>query len=116
MDEIENAALADHRVVIQILLQPLPELERMLVKRLIAVQEIVGTDDRGVAPDIAAANPPFLQDRHPLGPVVARQVIGGRQTMPAAADDDVIIMRLRRHVPPSGRPAFVASESFFNHS
>jgi hypothetical protein len=88
----------------------------MLVKRLIAIQQIVGPDDCGIAPDIAAANPPFFQDGHLFGPMVAREIIGGRQAMSAAADDDVIILRLRRHIPPGSCPAFMASESFFNHS
>ena len=53
VEEIEDAALRDHGVVIEVLLQTLPELQGQFVERFIALEEVVGADDRGVAPDIS---------------------------------------------------------------
>ena len=63
MEEIEHAALADHGVVVELLLQPLPELHRQLVERDVAGQQVVGADDGGVAPDIAGAEIALLEHR-----------------------------------------------------
>ena len=61
MVEVQHAALADHGVVVEFLLQPLPELHRQFIEREVSRQQIVGADDRGVTADIAAADPAFLQ-------------------------------------------------------
>ena len=53
--DIEHAALADHAVVVQLLAQPFPLLQRMLVEERVRRQHIVGADDGGVAADIAGA-------------------------------------------------------------
>ena len=51
----------NHRVVVKVLLQPFPQLEREFVERLVAIQQIVGADDRGVATHVAAADPAFFE-------------------------------------------------------
>jgi len=111
MIQVQNAALADHRVVVKVLLQSLPKLHREFVKRDIAGQQVVGADDRGVAPDIAAADPSFFKDRDIGDAVLLGEVIGGRERMTAAADDDHVISVARFGVAPLRLPAPVAGES-----
>ena len=41
VDQIQNAALADHRVVIDVLFQPFPQLQREFIEWLVAVKQIV---------------------------------------------------------------------------
>jgi hypothetical protein len=53
VDQVQNAALADHGVIVEILLQPFPQFQRQFVKGLIALKKIVGPDNRCVAADIA---------------------------------------------------------------
>jgi len=110
MEQVENAALAHHRVVVQLLLQPFPELHRPFVERLIARQQIVGADDGGVAPGIAGADHALFQHRHIAEAVHLGEVIGGGQPMPAAADDDHVISGLGRGVAPGRGPALLAGE------
>ena len=54
-----NAALRDHGVVVQILLQPLPELHRQFVEGEIARQEVVRAHDGGVSPELPPPIQPF---------------------------------------------------------
>ena len=42
------------------------------------------------------------------------EVMRGGQPVPAAADDDDVVMRLRFGVAPGGRPALVAGEGFLD--
>src|SRR5215213_6330645 len=53
MIEVEHAALAHHRIIVEILLQPFPQLHRPFVERLVARQQVVRADDGGVAAGIA---------------------------------------------------------------
>ena len=39
--QVQDTALGDHGVEIEVLLQPLPELHRELVKRVVALKQIV---------------------------------------------------------------------------
>ena len=110
--EVEHAALAHHRVVVEVLLQPLPQLHRPFVERLVAGQQVVRADDGGVAARIAGADVALLQHRHVGDAVLVREVIGGREPVPAAADDDDVVLGLRLGLAPGRRPAGVAAKSF----
>jgi hypothetical protein len=110
--EIEHAALAHHRVVIEALLQPLPQLHRPFVEALVARQQIVRADDGGVPPGIAGADVALLQHRHVGDAVLAREVIRGREPVAAAADDHDIVLGLRLGLAPRRGPAGVAAKSF----
>ena len=48
MAQVEHAALAHHDIVIEFLLQPLPETKRMAVELGIARQAVIGAHDGGV--------------------------------------------------------------------
>ena len=111
MVEIENATLADHGVVVDVLLEPFPELQRPLVEGRVAGQEVVRADDRRVPADIARADEALLDDGHIREAVPAREVVGRCQAVAAAADDDDVVARLRRGVPPGGTPTALAGES-----
>ena len=76
MEEIEHAALADHGIVIEILLEPLPEFHRPFVKRFIAGKHIVRADDGGVAADIARTEPALFQHGDIGDAVLLGEIIG----------------------------------------
>ena len=100
MIEVQHAALADHRVVIEILLQSFPQLHRQFVERDIAGQQIVGADDGGVAADIAAADPALLEHGDVGESVLLGEVERGREAVAAATDDDDVVPGLRCRVTP----------------
>ena len=110
MIEIEDAALAHHGVVVEVLLQPFPELHRPFVERLIAGQKVVGADDRGVTAGVARADPAFFQHGDIGYAMLFGEIVRRRQSMPAAADNDHVVMRARRGVSPRGRPTPMAGK------
>ena len=97
---------ADQRaeIVVELRLEPLPELERELVEALVLLEDVVGADVGRVATGIAAAEPALLEHRDAADTVPLRKVVGGGQPMPAAADDDGVIARLRLGAAPRRRP------------
>ena len=114
--EVEHAALADHRVVVDVLLEPFPELERPFIERRIAGQQVVRADDGGVAADIAAADPTLLEHRDVPQAVHLGEVVRGGETVPAAADDHGIVGRARRGIAPRRLPTAVATQRFGEQS
>ena len=106
----QHAARRIHHVVVELLGQAFPELQRMLVERRRFLPEVVGADDRGVASGVAAAEPALLQHRDIGEAVLLGEVIGGREPMPARADDDGVIGRLRLRVAPLLGPAGIVLE------
>ena len=108
--EVEHAALRHHHVVVQLPLQPLPELQRMRIELRVALQQVVRPHDRGVAPDIAAAELSPAPAPRRSDAVVLGEVVGGRKPVPAAADDDDVVGGLWRRVAPDRRPVPVAGQ------
>ena len=95
--QVEGAALAHHRVEIELALEPFPQLQRVLVEADIVRVEVVGADDGGVAPDVAQPDRALLQHRHVGNTVLGGEVESGRQSMTAAADDhDTVALAWRR--------------------
>ena len=109
--EMQHAALAEHDVEVQLLGEPLPQLDRVIVDASALVPEVVGADDRRIAPGVAAAEPALFEHGHVAHAVLLGQVVGGRQTVPASADDDHLIARLRLRAAPDGSPVVVATPS-----
>ena len=70
---------------------------------------VVGADDRRVAPRVAAAEPALLEHGDVGRAVLLGEVVGGREPVPAAADDDRVVARLRRGTAPGERPALVVA-------
>src|SRR3546814_18449181 len=73
MGEVEDAALAEHDIVVQVAAEAFPELEGVFVEMIVAVEQVVGAHDGGVAADVVAADPALLQQRHVGDAVIARQ-------------------------------------------
>ena len=96
--EHDLAAVGDHAVEIQFMGEAFPELQGMLEKLGVAVDHVVGADERGVAADVAGTDIGALEHGHIAHPVVLGEVIGGGEAMAAAADDDGIVgaLGLRR--------------------
>ncbi len=92
--EVVDAALAEHDVVIQILAQSFPQLHRFFVEVRGFVPQIVGAHDGGVAAGVATANPALFQHRDVGHAVLLGEVVGGRQAMPATADDQRVVFGL----------------------
>jgi len=110
MDEVQHAALAHHGVVVDVLLEPLPELQRPFVKGDVARLTIVRADNGGVAPDIPRADIAALDHRDIGQPVILGEVIGGGEPVSAAPDDDDVIFRLGLRLAPYRLPAAIALE------
>jgi hypothetical protein len=110
VDQVDDPALADHGVVVEILLQPLPQFQAELVERFVAIQQVVRPDDRGVAAHVAAAEVAFFQDRDAGLAEFLGKVVGRGQPVAATADDDVVVLSLGGRVAPDGFPAFVAGQ------
>ncbi len=110
MAQVDDAALAHHDVVVEVLLQALPELHRPLVERLVARQQVIRADDRGVAARIARADPAPLHHGDVRDAVVLREVIGRGEPVPAAADDHDVVARLRSGIAPQRSPATMAGK------
>src|SRR4029078_2004422 len=70
-------------------------LERVLVEADRLRQAVVGADDRGVPTGVARGDVIRLEDSHVRDAVACREVVRGRQPVPAAADDDDVIAALR---------------------
>ncbi len=111
MEDVEHASLAYHGVVVEVLLEPFPQLHRPFVEREIAGQQVVGADDGGVAPDIAGAEIGLLDHGDIGDAVLLGEVIGGGETVPAAADDDNVVGLLGLGLAPQRLPAPIARES-----
>ena len=61
--QVDDAALAEQDVEVELRLEAFPELERELVDPGARVPEVVGPDDRGVAAHVAEAKEAALEHR-----------------------------------------------------
>jgi hypothetical protein len=101
--EVQDATLAEEDVVVELLLEPLPELQRVLVDRRALVPEVVRADDRRVPAHVAAAQPPALEHRDIGDAVLRGEVVRGGQPVAAAADDHHVVATPRLGVAPEER-------------
>jgi hypothetical protein len=83
----------------------------VLVDRDALVEQVVRPDDRGVAPGVAAADPALLDDRDVGQSVLGREVVGGAESVPAAADDDRVVGGLRLGLAPLLAPVAMPREA-----
>ena len=111
LDDFNLTALADHEVKVQPLAQLLPQAQVLVLEADARFAQVVRADHRGVAPGVAAPEPAALEHRHPGQALVARQVQGGGQPMPAATDDHGVVSRRRLGPAPGTRPAPVACKA-----
>ena len=73
----------------QVLKQP----HRLVVEAHALGRQVVRADDRGVARGVAAGEPAALQHGHARDAVVAGEIVGGGEPVPAAADDHHVVGR-----------------------
>ena len=102
--EVEDAALADHRVIVEVLLEALPQLHRPFVERSVAVEPVIRADDGGVSPGIAAADPSLFDHRDIGDAVHLGEVIGRCQPVAAAAHDHHVVGLARVGIAPGPLP------------
>src|SRR6266850_4878175 len=95
MRERQHTTLAEEHLIAKILLQGLPQLERMLVNGCRFVPKIIGADDGRVSGRVASCEPAFLQHRDIGQAMIFGQVIGGCKSMTTAAYNDRIVSLLR---------------------
>jgi len=98
----EVAASRIEQVEAKFLGQLLPEADTGVVEQHAFWGQVVGPDDGRVATGIAASQVPLFQNRHVGDTVLARQVVGGGQTVPAGTDDHHVVAgfefaRRRKH-------------------
>src|SRR6266550_863591 len=91
MGKAQHAALAEEEVVVELLRESFPQLERVLVDRGALVPQVVGANDGRVAGHVAACQPASLEHRDVRDAVILRKVVGGRQPMAARTDNDDVI-------------------------
>jgi hypothetical protein len=105
MEQVEDTALTHHGVVIEVLLQPLPQLHRQFIEGIIPGQQIIRADDRGIASGITGTNPALLQHSDASNTVYLGKIMRCRKSMPAATHDDHVIAALGLRVAPCWPPA-----------
>src|SRR6266851_6927644 len=89
--QVENAALTEQDVVIQLFGKMFPELQRVLVDRRALIPQVIRSNHRGVARDVAAREPAAFQHGNVGDAVIFREVVGRRQAVTARAHDDDLI-------------------------
>jgi hypothetical protein len=104
MKQVQHPALADHRIVVDLLFEPFPQPHRQFVEGDALIKHVIGSDNRRIAACIAAADPSFLENRYVGDAVDLGKIMRRGEAMSAAADDDDIIARLWRRIPPSWPP------------
>ena len=107
---LSSPRLAEHQVEVQFLGQAFPELQGEFVDVGGLVPEVVGPDDLGVAPGVAASDVPLFQDGDAADAMLLDQVVGGGEPVAAAADDDHVVSGLRIGTPPGALPILVVGE------
>ena len=112
--EVDDATLADHRIIVEVLLQSLPKLHRPFVERDISRHQVVGADDRSIASGIARPDPIFLQYRDLGDAVVLGEIIRCSEAVPSSADDHHVIVIFRHGITPSRSPFSIARERIPN--
>src|SRR5262249_20745793 len=111
MVKVENPALTYHRVVVELLLEPLPKLHRPFVEREISRKQIVRANDRRVPADVPRPDIALLNDGDTRDPVLFRQVVCGREAMSAAPNYDDVVGVLGRCFSPKRLRPTVTEES-----
>ena len=111
MGQHHDPALREHDIVVQLLRQAFPQLDRMVVKTRALIKQIVGPDDGGVAARIAAAQPALFQHGNIAHAMLLGQIVGGAEAVTPTANNDRIIGRFGLRRAPLGLPPGLAIEA-----
>src|SRR5207245_7779509 len=98
--EVQDAALAEQDVVVEVLGQRFPQLHGVLVNRGALIPQVVGANDRGVAGHVAPGEPAAFKNGDIGDSVVASQVVGGGEAVPAPAHDHDVVRAFGVRVAP----------------
>jgi hypothetical protein len=115
VEQVDDAALGMHHVVVEVGLEPFPELQRMGVEFRVSGQAVVGADNGGVPAHVAAAKVALLQHRDIGKAMFFREIMRRGQPVTAAADDDDVIGVARCRVAPGRAPALVPGQALGEH-
>src|SRR5260370_40620507 len=102
MIKIQNAALAHHGVVVEILLESFPELHRPFVEQDVPWKGIIRADDGRIPPRVARSDPAFLEHRDIRDAMLLRKVVRGVEPVPTTPDEHNIVGSARSAVTPCG--------------
>ena len=100
----EVPAPGEHHVVVQVGGERPVELHGPVVEADALGGQVVRPEDGRVPPRAAAADVPLVQHGDVGDPVVDGEVVGGREAVHAAADDDHVVGVPQRLVRPGPRP------------
>jgi len=103
----QHATGREHHIVIQFLAQPFVKRARQFINGNRRILQVIGADNGGIAPRIAAAQPALFQNGDIRHFMVLGEVIGGGQAMPAGPHDHRVILRLRLWRTPGPLPILV---------
>src|SRR3954452_20991748 len=109
--KINHAPRAIHHVVVEIARQGLPPPERILVEVVVLRQQVVGSDHRCIATNVAITNESLLQHGNPLHSMISGEMVGRRQAMAACANHYDVISGLQALLAPKRAPVTVARQT-----
>ena len=116
VSQVIHTALREHDVVVQFLAESFPKLERLFVQQGGFGPEIVRANDGGVAARIAAADPALLEHSDIADAVFLGQVESRGKTMPAATDNNYIVVTLGLRLAPGCVPIAVVAQRIFQQA
>ena len=105
--EVDDPPRAEHHVEVQRIAHARPQLHREIEEALVGVEQVVRAHHGSVASGVAAAEPTGLEHRGIADAVLLRQIVGAREPVTAAADDERVICASRTGVAPRSWPALV---------
>ena len=108
--EVDHAARAEHHVVIQLLRELMPELERPLIEHAVFIGHVVRPDDRGVSTRVAPADVALFKDGHVAHAMILGKVERCGEAMASAANDHDVVMAFGFGAAPRLRPAAMARQ------
>jgi len=111
MSKGDDPALRKHDVEIEITRKAFPKFEGVLVETRRLGPQVVGADNGGVAPRIAAAEPPLVKHQNVTDAVFLGKIIGRGEPVPSRADDNDVIDRLGLGATPNPRPGRVTGQA-----
>ena len=105
-----HATGGEHDVVVQVLAERFIQAAGFFIDRGGGILQVVGADDRGVAPGVAAAKPAFFNDRDIGDAEILAKVVSGGKAVAPCPDDHHIIAGLRFGRGPGAFPAHVVAQ------
>ena len=99
MAQVQTAHLVEQQVKVQLLGQALVQLDAFVEEGYSFGRQVIGADNGGGPSAGPSAQVAFVQHRH-IGHAQLSQVVGRRQSVDAAADNDHLVAVLQRLLPP----------------